>query len=362
MLLRPKLFVYLFLLAMVLPGCRRSPEAQAEKFLKRGQAQVAQKDYPRALLEFRNAATAMPKNAEPHYQMGLAYLATGDGTSAVRAFQQAVARNPNHTGAQLKLAEFMTASRDENVVREAVTLLQSAFGASPDNPEAINTLAIAEWRLGKPEDASQRLEEALKKFPTHLQSSVTLARIKLNAKDWNGAEQILKKAIADAPNSPFAEVALGELYISLRQPEKAEPEFKKALQLDPKNAAALQNLGAILVSGKRMDEADQIFKQLATLPEKSFKPLHALFVYQLGRREEAVKEFEALAKSDPADRGARTRLVAAYFSVRRFSDAEKVLMDALKRNPKDTDALLQRAEMRLQSGKTDDAEQDLKQV
>src|SRR5262245_9594465 len=322
MLLRPKLFVYLFLLAMVLPGCRRSPEAQAEKFLKRGQAQVAQKDYPRALLEFRNAATAMPKNAEPHYQMGLAYLASGDGASAVRAFQQAVARDPNHTGAQLKLAEFMAASRDENVVREAVTRLHSTFGASPDDPEAVNTLAIAEWRLGKPEDAAQRLEEALKKFPQHLQSSVTLARMKLSAKDSNGAEQILKKAIADAPNSAIAEVALGELHISLRQPEKAEAEFRKALQLDPKNAAALQNIGAILVSTKRLDEAEQTFKQLSALPEKSFKPLHALFLYQFGRREDAVKEFEALAKSDPSDRAARTRLVAAYFSLHRVSDAE----------------------------------------
>jgi tetratricopeptide (TPR) repeat protein len=46
----------------------------------------------------------------------------------------------------------------------------------------------------------------------------------------------------------------------------------------------------------------------------------------------------------------------------RFAEAENILAAALKRNPKDADALLQRAELRLRSGKPDDAEKDLKMV
>lgn len=352
----------LLLLAAGFLGCGTSPEAKGAKFLKRGQALLAQKDYPRALLEFRNASRAMPKDAEPYYQMGLTYLESGDAASAVHAFERATTLNPKHSAAQLKLAEFMTASRDQNIVQQAVTRLQGAFGDSPNNPEAINTLAIAEWKLGKPEDAAQRLEEALKKFPTHLQSSVTLARMKVSARDWGGAEAVLKKAVADAPQSSPAEVALGELYISMRLPARAEAELKRAVQLDPQNGPALQGLGALQVSGKQMVQAEQTFKQLSALPEKAYKPLHALFLYHFGNREAALTEFAALAKADPADREARTRLVAVYFSLNRFSEAENALAAALKRNPKDTDALQQRAELRLRSGKTDDAEKDLKTV
>jgi len=215
-----RLIAFLCLLATGFLGCNTSPEHKAAKFLARGKALLAQKDYPRAILEFRNATNAMPKDAEPYYQMGLAYLESGNGASALQAFQRATTLSPKHSGAQLKLAEFMITSKEQNIVREAVTRLQEALGVSPDNAEAVNALAIAEWRLGKPEDSIQRLEEALKRFPTSLQAAVTLARMKVAARDWGGAEAVLKKAVADAPKSSLAELALAELYISMRLPAR----------------------------------------------------------------------------------------------------------------------------------------------
>src|SRR5262249_15197422 len=157
------------------------------------------------ILEFRNAAAAVPKDAEPYYRLGLAYLESGDPRSAAQAFQKATALNPNHAGAQLKLAELMAFTHDEKFLREAVSRLQGALGDSPADPEAIDTLALAEWKLGKPEDAVRRLQESLKKFPTHLQTSVALATMKMSAKDWDGAEEVLRKAAADAPQSSPAQ-------------------------------------------------------------------------------------------------------------------------------------------------------------
>jgi Flp pilus assembly protein TadD len=57
--------------AAVLAGCASSPQQKETAFLKRGHALVAQKEYARAALEFQNAADAMPKDAEPYYQIGL---------------------------------------------------------------------------------------------------------------------------------------------------------------------------------------------------------------------------------------------------------------------------------------------------
>jgi len=87
-----------------------------------------------------------------------------------------------------------------------------------------------------------------------------------------------------------------------------------------------------------------------------------MFLYQFGKREAAVQEFETLFKAEPNDREARSRLVAAYVGLNRLSEAESVLAAALKANAKDTEALLQRAELRLKAGKEDDAEKDLKTV
>ena len=133
---------------------------------------MAKKDYGRALLEFRNATRVMPKDAEPQYQLGLAFLASGNATNGARALYSATQLNPKHAGAQLKLAELMTTSQNQDTLRDAVGRLESVLTASPDNIEATDTLALAEWRLGKIDDASKRLEEALQRFSTSLRSSI----------------------------------------------------------------------------------------------------------------------------------------------------------------------------------------------
>lgn len=343
-------------------GCRRTPEAKEASFLKHGEALVAKKDYPRAILEFQNAAHAAPTDAEPLYRMALALLETGDVASAVRALQRATALNPKHTGAQLKLAGLMTATRDPQLIGEAITRLKGSFGSSPDDPAATDTLALAQWKLGQPEDAKRQLSETLRRFPAHLESSVTLARMKLSSNDLAGAEEALRKAVAQAPQSPAAALALGDLYLYLRQPTKAESEFKRALELDPKSAPALISLASVQMAANRTDDAEETYKRLSALPEKTYRPVHALFLYNFGKREAALAEFEALANADKRDREARTRLVAAYFGLNRLPAADQVLEAALKRNPKDTDALLQRSELSLRLGKADDARRDLNSV
>jgi tetratricopeptide (TPR) repeat protein len=270
--------------------------------------------------------------------------------------------NPNHTGAQLKLAELMTTSRNQEVVQEAVTRLQSLLAVSPDNTEAIDTLAVAESRLGKSDAAEKRLEAALQKFPAHLQSSVTLARLKVSHNDLSGAEEVLQKAVVSAPQSAPAEVALGELFLLLKQPENAEREIRKALQLDPRNGAALLSLAAIQMSAKRLEEAEQTFKQLSTLPDKSYRPLYGFFLYRAGKIPAALEEFEKQVKASPDDREVRSRLIAAYIGADKNADAQKLLAAALKKNPKDSDALVQRSELNLKSGQFEEAEKDLKLV
>ena len=72
-----------------------------------------------------------------------------------------------------------------------------------------------------------------------------------------------------------------------------------------KNGDALYSLGFIQIAARRPDEAEETYKRLAALPEKAFKPLHAMYLYQLGKREAALVELRKLAKSDPDDRGAK---------------------------------------------------------
>lgn len=345
-----------------LTGCNRSPKAQEAKFLKRAASFVAAKDYARATLELKNASRVMPNDAEPYYRQGLLELQTKNPLQALAYFKKALDLDPNHPGAKLKMAELLALSSHKEDVQEAAQRLTDFLQQSPDTAEASDSLAFTAWRLGKPEDAERLLSETLAKFPSRLESSVALARVKLAEKDYTGAEQVLQAAVKNAPQSSPAVMALASFYLVAGKRDLAEPQLKAALQLDPKNGSAWLSLAALQLQTGRKNEAEQTYQRLAAFPDRSYKPLHALFLFQDGRREEAIAEFERLAKSDPQDRDARGRLVAAYLATGQNSKAEQTLNSALARNSKDVDALLQRSRFYLAQGRNDDAERDLKQV
>jgi tetratricopeptide (TPR) repeat protein len=355
--------VLLFLLtAAFLPGCNSSPSAKEARYLQKGQTLTEKKDFARALLEFRNAAQVMPKDAEPWYQTGLAALGARDVRTAVAALRNVTDLNPKYAGAQLKLAELLESTRKKDLAGQAATRLENVLATSPEDPEANDALAGAEWQLGKTSEAAERLEQTLKKLPGRLRSARELARLKISQKDPSGAIAVLEKAAANAPQSAPAALALGLLYRAINQREKAESEVRRSLALDPKNPFALLLLATIERAGNRMAEAEQTYKQLAALPDKAYRAVHALFLYQTGKRDPAVAEWKQIVASDPENRSARNQLVAAFKDMGELWDAQAVLSAALQHNPKDSDALLQRGILYERAGMWTDADAALEQV
>jgi Tfp pilus assembly protein PilF len=343
-------------------GCSRSPQAREAQFLKHGKELRASKDFSRAMLEFRNAAQAMPKDAEPHYQIGLTFLTMRDNRYAMVAFRKAAALDPQHPGARLKMAEIEATSRNPVLLGAAMSQLQSIVASSPDNLEAVNALAVTEWRSGQTDGATELLEQTLQKFPANLRAAISLERIKLEQKNSNGAEVVLQNAAAGSPQSSLAVLALGQLYVVLNQPAKAEAAFRKSLQLDPKSGAALLGIAALQLAANQSDQAEQSLRQLASFPDAKYTPVHAIFLFQSGKRDAALAEFEKIVKGNPDDRTARARLLQAYLEMNKLPQAEALLQAVLEKNPKDTDALLQQSKLDLRSGKIQEAQRDLNQV
>lgn len=327
-------------------SCACSRQAKEARYLESGQRYFQKKDYSRAMIQFSNAAKTAPNDAEPHYRLGLAYVEMRDPQRAAGHLKRAVELNPKHAAAQLKLAQLLlTFSNDKTDLAKADELVSMALKLSQSDPEAFDTAAYAEWRLGRPEDAEQHLQRALERFPAHLKSAEMLASFRVARKDFAGAEAILKKAVEQAPSSPEPLLSLGQLHLLLGRAPEAEAEFQRALKIDPKHAPTLFALATLRLRGGKRDEAEQIYRRLSTLPQKEFQPVLGMFLLQQGRLDQALAEFERLAKADPKDRTARSRLVSVCVRAGKLGEAEKILAAALKANPKDVDALLQRSSL-----------------
>ena len=358
---RDRMMVALLLAILGFAGCSRSPEAKSAAYMEAGK-KLLQKDPARAILEFRNATQATPKSAEAYYQLALAYLGTADLRNGVASLRKALELNPKHAGARFRLADLMTNANDPEVVKDAQQRLQALLQDAPEDPDALHSLALTELKLGEADAAVSHLARAMASAPSELVFAVTLADAKLQQKDVTGAEAVLKKACQDFPKSADAVVVLGRFYAGQNKAAEAEQQFQRGLTLNPTHIAALLNLATLQYQLGRKSDAEQNFKRLSGSADKTYSSTYASFLFQEGRRGEAVAEFERLAKQNPDDRASRTRLVGAYQATNRVPDALKILNDGLKKNPRDQEALLQRGELFLGAGKYQEAEADLNKV
>ena len=289
-LYRDRMMVALLLGVLALAGCMRSPEARSAAYIEAGKRLLEKKDPARAILQFRNAAHASPKNAEAYYQLALAQLAVGDLRNAVAGLRKATELNPKHTGAQLRLAQLMAGASDRGVLKDAQQLLQALLQDSSDNPDTLHALALTELKLGDKAEAMRHLDMALAAAPQEVMIAITLAQAKLEQKDAKGAETVLIKASENSPKSLDAAIALGQFYLSQNKTTEAERQFQRALAIDPNHGAALLNLATLQYQMGRKQDAEEGFKRLSAMP--AYRPLYGIFLFQEGRKDEAVREFE----------------------------------------------------------------------
>lgn len=348
--------------AVVMAGCTRSPETRSAAYIEAGKKLLKQNDSTRAILQFRNAVGATPKNAEVYYQLSLAYASAGDVKMTIGTLQKALELNPAHTAARLRMAQIMTMASDPKYAEEARASLRKLLEESPDNVEALHSLAMAELKLSDTGGAVEHLTRAMVLAPQNLGLAVSMAQIRLQQNDTAGAEAILRKAAEQNRQSADAAIVLGRFLGSQRRWTEAEQEFMRAVGIDRNNEEALYNLATVQRAAGQTQQAEATLKRLSAMSGKTYRSAYGVFLFQEGRKDEAIRELESLAKQDPDDRGIRTRLIAAYRNSNRSADAEKVLTAALKRNPKDSEALLQRAELLLAEKKYNQVEIDLDQV
>jgi putative PEP-CTERM system TPR-repeat lipoprotein len=350
------------LLALCLAGCVQSPEAKSARYIENGKKLLKTNEPQRAILEFLNAANVTPRNEEAYYQLGVAYIQAGDIIHGVPALRKVLELNPKHQAAQLILARLMSTVDDKKVLEEAEQRLESLVQDAPDSANALQALALTELKLGNAEDAISNLGKALASAPGSISIAVTLAQAKLQQRDVKGAEEVLQQSCANNPKSVAAVVILGRFYMALKRTADAEQQFQRALAMDGNSADAIYNVASLQLQTGRKQEAEQNLRRLSTMSSKTTQSALASYLFQEGRTGEALAEFQRLYKEDPNNRITRTRLIAAYASMNRLGDAENVLNDALKKNPKDLDALLQRGELLLDAGKYNRAENDLNEV
>jgi tetratricopeptide (TPR) repeat protein len=235
-------------------------------------------------------------------------LQAGDLAGAERALLPLMAGNPD---AQILGAMGVVRIR-QNRPQEAEGLLTRAFAAAPK--EAMHAL-----NLGRAQAMTGKVEDAINDFR---------AAVKLN------------------PKLEAAYFELATLQQRCGRLEEAQATWRKLLRVLPDHAEARLRLGWVLMEAGKPGDAEILLRRAldAASDRKTQANLRnglAWAIRRQNRHEEALTEFEAVRRLDPAMPFVDIQRAEIMQELRRYDEAEAIFRAALAREPRNP--LLHRA-------------------
>lgn len=215
-------------------------------------------------------------------------------------------------------------------VDEGIHELKTILGIDPRSAEAHLLLGIAYRIAGSPElmgEAVAELRQALALNPDFTAAHVYLARIYLDLGRAARAREELNSALVQIPGNAQFTALLGEAERQLKNPGRSVELTRQALQADESFAEARYYLG--------------------------------LALFDLGRRDEAIKELERVVQSHPKVADAYFSLGNLYLDAGRFDEALATLTQGTRVDPSRPDLRIQMARAYRSKGLLDKADAQL---
>ncbi len=271
------------------------------------------------------------------HQAGIVWLEkAGDPARGRLALEQAVAMDPSHEDAVLRLQALYISEKDAGAL---AGLLERRLERATD-PEERVALEVARSRaltdVGEKDAAKAALTAALDANPEHIEALQALADLCASEGDWAGAEQaFIRLARHAAEPRRQAEIykKLGELYDGpLPNPARAELSYQEVLKRDPDDPLAVERLiavyGRLQQPAKAIELATKLLERAASSEEKRDRTLALAVVYEqiVGDRKKADATFDK-ARKEWAHDGVVLRALVEHHLRAGEARAVQVLLD-----------------------------------
>ena len=336
-----------------LTACSISPDSAKKEYFARAEQYFAEKKYDEAIVEYRNALQQDPQFGDARFKLAEAYVAKSDYSKAYPEYIRAADLKPDDLGLQLRAGSMLLLGRR---FEEARTRARAILTKDPANLEALILLGNAVAGLGDLPSAVQITERAIAADPQREGTRVNLGALQLARGNEKEAEEAFTAAVRLNPKSSSAELALGNFYQHVGKDEAAEAAFRRALVLDPDEVRTNRALAAFYMSTGKFPSAE---RYLVSIAEKTKDPASwsdlADYYTQQRRDADAIRILETLSSNPKYYAGARRRIAVMAHAAGRRAEAHTILLDLIKRNPADAEALTTRARLLLSDGQLEEA-------
>lgn len=256
---------------------------------------------------------------------GVAAFADGDTKKGEEALLKALKIDPTKTRLHLMLAQHYNNKRPPELPR-ALEQLQKAFAQTPSDPFIQSALVQQYIKQGQQSKASEIVNTISKKFAEDSNSLVVVGNYYYSLKQLDKAKKALQSALIADSNNSYAILSLGKVLIADKDFEGSKSKFRKLIKLQPESPIGYKDM---MSSYEVMGQASAGLKELNSLAENSdnVMPRLVLAEYHIRKRDfnSASKHIElAEAKSENDERIRKLKAMNALAEARTLIEKESI--------------------------------------
>src|SRR2546421_894649 len=280
------LFLALSLLAPGFATCQTS-EAQVEQFFRAGQEAMKQRQFGRAVEEFKKVLALDPTLVEGEVNLGLAYQSLSEYDLAVRHLSKALLERPDLAGPTVIVGmDYLKLGSPQ----KAIPFLKRALKLDPSNREARQALVSAYLGQGNFRSAAEEFRQI-----AVLDADKSEAWFKLGHEYLDLAARLAYRGAHLYRESAWGHRFLGDLLFQRSRSEDAVKEYQKARTAEPRQSGWHTSLGQAYLHARKLEEAEAEFRLELQLDSRNELAWLGLANLQLAR-DQATAALESLGK------------------------------------------------------------------
>jgi tetratricopeptide (TPR) repeat protein len=353
------------LAAAVLTGCGGA-EARKIRHLEKGEAFLAQKNYDKARVEFRNALQIAPNDSKARYENGVADEKLGNPREAAQFYQGAIDTDPDNVRARAALGRLYLFGGAPD---RALATIKPSLDKHPDDASLLTVRAAARVQLKDLDGALADAEHADQLAPANEDTVAVLAGIYKSRNDTDKARVLLENAIKQIPATVDLRLALAQLYASLGQDQmpKVEALLIELVRLNPTDRTHRVRLAQFYTRLNHPDEAERALREgIKAMPDdRELKVALIDFLSVRRSRDAAAKELSGMIAANPKDYDLRLAQAQFYEQGKEYPQAVAAYREIIAAADLDPPGITARdrlAALKIQSGDAAGAQQLLAQV
>lgn len=285
-------------------------------------------------------------------------LKAGELASAKVLYEKIVGKDPHNTVSLSNLAYILEKEGD---LGAAELMLRKVTAVKTDAPEPFHNLARVVHRKGDINGAIDFYEKALAANPNYELTLISFTRLLLRENEPAKAEKIIVRGVNVFPNNALYRDLLGTALKRQNKFKEALTEHRRAVAIEPTNAAYVCNLGNCLAKLGMKEESEGLFVKAIELDKKfALAYINLAYHHQTYTKSKGLEKAEAVLvaarENCPESDLIYMQCASVFFAQKKFDEAFKMALQAIKLNPGSIDANVTLAEVSLKLKKYDMAQ------